>query len=303
MYMKILKISMVFFLVLVVLFANLISAEERVIKESKRNDFNARLEHIMCRIELTQGQLELLSSVNSSLILYKDTLDEDLAKLKEFADAANQKEFGNYFTTTLKNNLRNAVTAVKNAKIQFRRSNLTQDEKKTLIDNHKSAIVEFSDCVNEADNNFAEARASYLSAWISKWNKIIERMKESGYNTDEMKSVVNEAESKLLPALEKIKDAYNKEERKRSMQDARNIHLHLWARFEIARMEAYLKSIEEEAIASGYKEDFSIIKNKLGAISRLAVAGKKYGQGEFDTVWKTIKETNDMLKELNKKLR
>ncbi len=302
--MKLNIILGVSFLVLsMVMTAIVIAQGDSEVNETKRNDFNARLEHISCRIDLTKKQIDLLSGVNSSIVSLKAPLDSDYTKLQEFANALNHKEFDRYFTTTFKDNLKNAVMAIKDTKKDFRTSNLTAGEKKTLRDNHKTAVSEFANCVNEADKDWADARAGHLNAWINKWNKIIERMKEKGYDTAEMESVVADAQSKLLPALEEIKNANTKEERKTAMQNARNLHLHLWARFEIARIRSYLASIESDAIAKGYESEVNIIKNKLTAASNLAVSGKRYGPGEFESVWETIRDAAKMLKELNRNLK
>lgn len=291
------------FVILIVLLSMSVFAENHVITETKRNDFNARLSHISCRIDLTKKQIDLLSSTNTSIGSYKAALDADLAKLKELASAFNNKEFSDYYTTTFKDNLRNAVKAIKDVKLDVRKSNLTREEKTSLRTNHKTAIAEFADCVNKADKELGEKRAGHLNAWLNRWNNIIAKMKEKGYDTSEMESVVSDAQSKLLPALEEIKNASTKEARKTAMQNARNLHLHLWARFEIARVLSYLISIEDEAIEKGYQTEVNAIKAKLTGVSNLVVAGKKYGPGEFDSVWKAIKEATQMLKELNRKLK
>ncbi len=127
-------------------------------------------------------------------------------------------------------------------------------------------------------------------------------MKEKGYDAAEMEAVVADAQTKLVPALEAVKNA-TKSTRKNSMENARNLHLHLWARFEIARLGSYLKSIEANATASGYSSDVDAIKAKLNEASKLAPSGKKYGPGEFETTWKAIKDAAQMLKDLNKKLK
>lgn len=281
----------------------IIAQEDSAVKESKRNDFNARLSHIMCRIDLTKTQIDLLSGVDSNLTMYKEKLDADAVKLKEFADAMNHKEFGKYFTTSLKDNLKNAVVAIKDAKRDFKNSNLTVEEKKTLRVNHKAAITAFADCVNKADKGWGEKRAGHLNAWINHWNNVISKMKEKGYDTTEMEAVVSDAQSKLLPALEAIKSATTKEARKTAMENAKNLHLHLWARFEIARIKSYLNSVDDDAIAKGYQSEVDAINAKLTEAANLAVSGKKYKDGEFETVWTAIRDAAKMLKDLNKKLK
>ncbi len=289
---------------IIILLSVSIFAQSDEISNTKRNDFNARLSHVICRVELTKKQIDTLSRVNGNLTSYKALLDVDVAKLREFATAYNNKEFSNYFTTTFKDNLRDSAKAIREAKlIDFRKSNLSKEEKTGLRENHKTAIAEYADCVNNADNELTEKRIGHLNAWINKWNKIISKMKARGYDTSEMESVVADAQIKLVPALEEIKNADNKDKRRAAMQDARNLHLHLWARFEIARISSYLKSIEEKAVSNGYESEVNAIKSKLTAVSNLTVPGKRYGPGEFDSVWRAIREAAQMLKELNKKLK
>ncbi len=278
-------------------------AADTKIKDTKRNDFNARLEHISCRIDLTKKQIDLLSGVDSNLSSYKTALDADVAKLKEFADVSDNKGFNDYLTKTLKDDLKKAVMAVKDAKGDFRKSNLTKEEKATLRDNHKTAISAFADCVSKADKDLVDARTEHLGKWIEKWNNIISKMKEKGFDTTGMESVVSDAQTKLLPALDAIKSASTKETRKTAMENARNLHLHLWARFEIARIKSYLSFIETDAVAKGYQTDVNVIKEKLSGATNLASEGKKYGPGEFESTWKAIRDTAQLLKDLNKKVK
>lgn len=289
--------------ILFLLMLGIVFAEDENVNGSKRNDFNARLAHINCRVQLTETQLGLLMKINSNLSSHKALLDADYAKLQEFANALNHKEFNKYFTTTFKDNLKNATKDIKESKKNFRKGNLTNDEKKTIKDEHKTAIAEYADCINKADKDWAEARGGYLNSWLNKWKNIISKMKEKGYDTAEMESVISDAETKLLPAIEAVKNASSKEEKKSAKESARNLHLHLWARFESARIKSYLSFIESDAIAKGYESDVTAIKAKLDEASALAVSGKKYKEGEFESVWKVIKDASQMLKELNKKVK
>ncbi len=107
-------------------------ADYHLINESKRNDFNARLQHMNCRVELVKTQLDLLSVANSSISSYKAPLDADYAKLQELAAALNHNEFNSYFTTTFKDDLKNAVKVVQAEKANLRKANLTAEQKKTF---------------------------------------------------------------------------------------------------------------------------------------------------------------------------
>lgn len=306
--MKSSRLVFVSFAVLVLLASSLFviaqeDAADTKVKETKRNDFNARISHIMCRVDLTKKQIDLLSGVDSNLSTYKAALDADVAKLKEFANAMNHKEFGSYFTTTFKDDLKKAVVAIKSAKSDIRKANLTKEEKTTLKDGDKAAIAEFANCTNKAEKDWSDKRADHLNSWIEKWSRIIARMKDKGYDTAGMESVVSDAESKLLPALQAIKNATTKEARKTAMENARNLHLHLWAKFEIARVKSLLMYVDDDAIAKGYQADVDAISAKLDEADKLAVSGKKYKDGEFETVWGVIRDAAKMLKDLNKKMR
>ncbi len=299
------KLMFVFFTLFVLFGSMIVIAEEgdTEVKASKRNDFNARLSHINCKVDLIKKQIDLLSMIDNNLTSYKTSLDSDFTKLKEFADAMNHKEFDSYFTTTFKDNLGLAVNAVKTAKGAVIRSNLTKEERSTMKTDHKAIISEYADCVNKRGGEVGEKRADHLNSWIEKWNKVIAKMKEKSYETAEMESVVSDAQNKLIPALQTIRDATTKEARKTAMENARNLHLHLWARFEIARIKSYLGSIEDDAIAKGYQADIDAINARLNDADKLAVSGKRYKGGEFETVWMAIKDAAKMLKDLNKKLK
>ncbi|MBI2449642.1 hypothetical protein HYV49_05090 [Candidatus Pacearchaeota archaeon] len=290
------------FVVFTLLFSSGVLADYHKINESRRNDYTARLKHISCRIELTKTQLDIFSVANSSVLVYKAPLDADYSKLQELANLLNHKEFDRYFTTTFKDNLKNAVKAVQAEKFGIKKTNITMQQKLNLKSLNKETIAAFANCTNNADKNWSNARADHLNSWITRWNNIIAKMKEKGYDTAEMEVVVADAQNMLLPAIEAVRSATKKDIRT-SMENARNLHLHLWARFEIARINTYLKSIESEAALAGYTAEISAIKAKLDQASNTAVTGKKYREGEFETVWSLIKDATKMLKELNKKLK
>lgn len=283
-----------------VLLAGIIYAQEDVQAE-KRNDYAARLEHIDCRIDLTKKQIDLLSSMNETLIEHKNTLDTDYAKLKESGDALNHTAF-RYAFAELRDDLKETARDIREVKKDIRTMNKTKEERKVLRENHQTLMREFVLCLNETENKKLDSRIAYLNRWITRWNGAIEEMKAKGYNTSEMESVVMDAQEKLIPAIEALKNSTT-ENRKMLMEEARSLHLHLWARFQIARVRSYLSSIESDAIAKGYQAEVDAIKTKLNTASTLAVEGKKYGPGEFETTWKTIREATRMLKELNKKLK
>ena len=286
----------------VVLISASVIAEDANIGESKRNDFNARLDHVRCRIELVKKQINLLSGVDASLNSYKAPLDTDYLKLQELAATLNSKEFSDYFTTTFKDNLMNAVKAIQDDKRNVRSTNLTREEKTSLRDNDKVITSEFAECINKADKNFTESRIKYFGAWINRWNNIISKMKEKGYDTSEMEGIVADTKKDLLLASDQIKNA-GRSGKRIVVENAKNVHLHSWARFEIARIRSYLKSIESDSVAKGYQSNVDLIKAKLDEASNIAVVGKKYKEGEFEGVWKLIRDAAQMLKELNKKLR
>ena len=300
--MKQVSLAITISFIILIIFSSAIVLAKDETEESKRNDLNARLEHINCRIDLTKKQIDILSSINPEISSNKAVLDADYSKLQEFAAALSHKDFDKYLTTTFKEDLRDASDAIRSAKTDLVKKNFTREQKIALRDSHKTVMSEFADCVNQADKEMAEARADHLNSWIVKWNNLINGMKSRGDDTTEMQSVVADAQNKLLPAIEKIKISA-KDNRRTAMQDARNLHLHLWAKFEVARLRSYLASIENEAADVGYKTEIDTIKNKLQATSNITVAGKRYAPGEFEAVWKSIRDTAQLLKDLNRKLK
>lgn len=276
-------------------------ANTNEIDQATRNDFNARLEHVTCKIELTKKQIELLIVVDPELEQHKQVLDEDKLNLQAFAEGWEHKDFNTYLTTIFKDNLKNAVKELRDAKLTLRKSALTRDEKIKIRDNHKIITEEYASCTSIADDNWVKSRVQYLNAWVLRWNTLLNEMKEGGYDISEMEKVMIEVNEQLLPEIENLRDS-TKDNRRIFMQNARSLHLHSWARFEIARINSYLDSVEEKANEKGYQTMVDSIKVKLEEASALASPGKRYAPGEFEAVWKTLKDTVQMLKEMNKKL-
>lgn len=288
------------FMVLTIMSASALADE---LNDSKRNDFNARLEHIACKIQLTKTQLDIFSAVNSNITSYKDVLDADYVKLAEAAAGMDPQEFSRaVFNTSFRSDLQDAVKAIRTAKVDFVKSNITKDEKKNMSAKHKQAIADYANCTASADKNWTEARVQFLQGWINRWEKTIEDMKNEGYNTSEMESVVADAKKKLTPAVQTLANNSYKSARKKAMEDAQNLHLHLWARFQIAKVRSFLSFIEPKATSSEDSAKVTAIKAKLDEAAKLAIAGKKYAPGEFSKVWGLINDASKMTKELFKTL-
>ena len=293
------KNLVLFFIMLICLTAVIASTEKN---DAKIQELGARYSHLECRLNLVKAQADNSAKYLSSAGLSekKDKLDADFATLKGYADNGQSKEFNSFVTTTLKQDNKDIQDSVKDARKNLK--NITKENRNSLKDAWKSSIDAFNACNSNAKKSIAGARLAFMNAQISDWNKVIDEMKAKGLDTSALEAVVADA-SQLTALLNEASNAETDDEFKSKADEARNLHLHLWARFHIAKVKAYLAKVEPKAVQAEMNDKVTEIKNLLNEASQLAQTGKKYGDGEFDKTWSDIRQASEKLKDLSKSLK
>jgi hypothetical protein len=289
--------------IFIALLALLLLATAAVAEENlTRNNLEARYQHMACRAELVKAQAEIMSGmVNSTPDA--DTITANIQKLKEYSDAGDVKGFNTYAKTTLTTSFKafsGKMLASRNEWVTMNKSRRERREALTeAITDWKAAIAAFSDCNNNARRNLATVREQQVTAAIEKWNQIISDMKAKNLNTTVMEEVVADAEelNAMLQEANGISDdtAFNAK-----IEEARQLQLHLWARFNIARIESYMQALEPNVTSDKDKETVSQIRAMLSSSKAIAAKGDKYPEGAFEQVWQNISQAGEKLKQLAK---
>ncbi|MFH1182083.1 MAG: hypothetical protein V1702_03950 [Candidatus Woesearchaeota archaeon] len=270
-----------------------------------RNNLEARYTHLACRAELVKAQSDILSKlVNSTPAA--DTINSNIEKLKEYADAGDVKGFNTYARTTLTTSFKTFGSRLITAKNEWRTLNQSRRERREgivqAIADWKAATDAFSDCNNNAQRNIVTVRQQQITKAIENWNQVVTDMKAKGLNTTAEEAIIAEAEQ-LRAMLQEAQQITDDAAFQAKVEEIRQLHLHLWARFHIAKIESYLQQIEPKAIEAGKTEPVRQIKSLLDSSKAMAAKGNKYAEGEFEQTWQNIYQAGQKLKELAKSLR
>lgn len=264
-------------------------------------DLQARYARVECHATLAESQAESLGDYISGTELgtAKDKLVSDMTALNAYADAGNRTDFQEYMTKTIQPDIRDVHTALKDTKKGFK--DLSKENKKNVRDAWKQAVAAFADCNNNAKRSIIGSRKKIVDAHTDAWGNTIASMKSKGLSSEKLESIMAEAKT-LYAKLEDAATATD-DELKDKINEVQDLHLHLWARFHIAKIESYVAKVEQVAVAAGQGAKIDEIKALLGSASALAESGHKYNPGEFEQVHQAIKDAAERLRDLVKELK
>jgi hypothetical protein len=173
--------------------------------------------------------------------------------------------------------------------------NLTNTQKMSLRNDWKTITETYSKCNADTRRIIVESRKNIIDVDIDKWNTEVESMKGKGLDTAEMELVIADG-SQLSGMLDDALKLTSDSEFKTKIDEINDLHLHIWARYHIARLNSYIVKIEATPGSTEYADELNSIKALLNEAENLATPGRKYGNGEFTTTWNNIKQAQNELK-------
>lgn len=281
--------------VMVALIALLLAASASADTQSaKTQELAARAAYLECRVHLQTDRFDLYAAVPGvpDLNAQKTAVLNDLTQLKTLTH--DKAAFKSYLDGQFAPHLDAAKEVVAAAKKRFKDKNLTnisKEERAALKSKLAAVKTAYETCRGSALTGRIDARLAFISAWIENWNAVIATMSSQGYDTGTLEAVVSQARTLALPALQAARDAAP-EAKKTALEQARGLHLHLWANFAIARLRLYLAKI------GGAPGQTAQITAQLDQAASLAAPGRAFGPGEFATVHTTIKDAARQTKAL-----
>jgi hypothetical protein len=267
--------------------------------------FDARYTEASCRIDRFSAILnayetctsQSFSNANSSLT----KLNTDMSQIKTAADAGNRTQLIDLMKVYARDT-KSLMDALRTAKSSFHDRDLTEKEKNStksrnlttastvkvcIKDIFDKATADFASCHNNAVINQGKAVAAWLGAWKDKWNNIISNMSAKGYDTTGMTGVVSGVDG----AITQINDAVSSGNATHVIDAEKTVkdeQLHLWANFNIARLEAYITNLTSLA-QSNETGTLNDAQNYLNDAKTMTAPGTPYGPGQFDKTWDDIK--------------
>jgi hypothetical protein len=270
-----------------------------------RNDLDARYLHLSCRAQLVTAQEGILAKIVNTTPSAA-TITANMAKLKEYAEANDVKGFNTYVRTTLMTSFKTFGSKLLTARNEWKSMNFSRRERaKELAQaatDWKAATAAFSNCNKQAQYQIVQIREGQITSAIENWQAVLADMKAKGLNTTAEEAVLADAEQ-LKTMLQEAKKITDEEEFNAKIEEIRQLHLHLWARFYIARIESHLQYLEPNATTDKQKELVGQIKSMLASSKHITSKGNKYAEGEFEQIWQNIYQAGEKVKALGKSIK
>ncbi|MEK6874356.1 MAG: hypothetical protein AABX52_01250 [Nanoarchaeota archaeon] len=273
------------------------------IQNTHEQALQARTAHLACAVERAKTQLDILNTqTQKDVTQLKSNLDADLTHLKELVTQKNRKGFDDTAKTlrTDLNIARDTIKETRDTKSENENKDKeSRDNKKVARDAAKeqlqSAQEAFKTCQNNALKTQAQAMNDIADTATKRWQQKIDDFKAKGIKTDELQNVLDEAKAEKEKLALTISTS-DPNELTDAMKAWRESNLHIHARFEIAKLRASISTLEERAATHNTNIDLAPAKKLLEQAEGLLSPGTAYGSGEFESVWKAIKEANQKLK-------
>jgi hypothetical protein len=273
-------------------------------KDARGEEISARYKNLECRVNLGLAQADIIDKyTNISGIDTKIAkVRSDLVTMKGYADSGNTTLFNDFMKNTVKADVDDLQRSIQEFYKGFKSQNLTNETRTALKADWKDAISDFADCNGEARRDVVSAREKFMDEQINEWNQVKENFRVRGFDVRDMDSIDADAErlNELLgQALNSTSDA----DFKAKIEEARQLHLHLWARFQIAKLDSYLTKLEPLADKANMTVQVTEIRALLTEATELALPEKAYSEGDFKATWEKIKLASEKLNDLAKNLR
>lgn len=294
---------MIAFASLLLLFAGAF-AEENATNATKPDVLGLKYGLMECRvnavINLTEYGQENTNVGGGDEIA--STLSGDLSTLKTYADSKDRKGFNDFVKSALKNDMRDAVLYLKDVKRGLVRGGRNATGGNEISNYFTNVVKQRAGCLQGVALEFAKKQVDEIEGRVNDMNNTIGRLKNKSVNTTKMERVEEEAEENL----DELKDAVeggNATDIQEKVKEIREEHLHIWARFQIEKLEAILDTLDEDAISKGYSSDVDAITALLDGAERRVQVGSAYEPGEFEQVKSDLRDAHQKLRGLIMKLR
>lgn len=225
-------------------------------------------------------------------------LEGDMETLGEYADAGDRLGFNSFVIGTLREDLRNATIYLKDAKKELFKGGGAQEAHDYFV----SVVQDRAECIQGVALDFAQGEEIEIEKRLEAMNQTIGKLRNKSVDTSEMEDIYAQGMENFQELQDAI-DTGNASTIYDTVQQIRGEHLHIWARFHIAKVRAILDTVDEEAIAKGYGDDVDEINGLLDHAAGLAAEGRPYNPGEFDHVKDDLKDAHELTRELIKNLR
>lgn len=261
-----------------------------------------RYENLICKIDFTIGQVDVIkeytndtdASIIDELLDDKEELVDDKGDLKEIYDDKNVTEFNDFVMDTLHPDFNDTLYDLKEFKDDYK-SYVDEEDR----DEFKNALIalkdEYNDCTNTRYTEMSKLMDKYYKHKAGMWSQVIKSMNQRGLGTDEMEWAREQLQLRLQD-LELALNSSNQTQIRKQLQEMKDEHTQLWAKFHSGRLNSYLNRIEPAANQYGRSEEVRQIRMQLDRLTNLSDDDKENAK----KVWSELKNNADDMKEMGK---
>lgn len=255
----------------------------------KINVLQMQYEKIACRADFYIATLD--SAKNSELNIAVDemifSINTHKIALKFAADSGDRTAF-EAALKSLKADVQNIVKTYNGAKKSFPRGSAGKKISEKLKSDFQDNKQKRDSCIETASINLGKAQRDYVAGWKSNAEETVSKLKAKGIDTTKMESVLSEVDG-IVSKMDDAINSDNKAEIEKTAKEIREEHLHIWARFQIARLDGLLSSMEPKATEKGLTSQVNEIKTLLNNAEAKVKVGQSYNENEFQDVHTNLK--------------
>ena len=290
----------------------LVSAVPQGIGALKGAGLEAAMTNAECKtdfmVAVIDGMVAVLNDTGN-LSSQVDILNSDIDTMQGYVDANDTDAFRAYVHGTYAQHMRDAKTAIKDA----RKGQGFGKMKQQLKEQYDELKSTYDSCHFGTLKHAAETKVDGYKDALGRKRQKIQNLSAKGINTTELDELVDEAENEVVDPLEnEVGDADNVQELKGIMDKyclyngcKNGTDFHFAAKFEIKKLGLILDNIKADAESKNLSSDVETVQGYLdSAQSKLDAADEsKMDDAAHEAMWSDIKAAESALKLLVSKTR
>jgi hypothetical protein len=233
----------------------------------------------------------------------KNQLLADMVNLQIIKDDPTKhvSDFSSFVTSTLNKDMNQATADIRNVKKNFRSYNLTTDTVASYKNDLTAELSTYKACTENTQVSNGNVMLKYYQTTETNWAQTIKQMSDKNVSITDVSAIDQEMQN----AIQQLQTAINSNNGTAVKNVITNItedRLHLFARFDIARINAYISKVDPLAQQYNMSDSINGLREKFNGINGLVAPGYKYMGGDMNDVWSTIKNVSKSLTDISKSI-
>ncbi len=269
-----------------------------------------------CRVDFTNDLIDAMADEvpeASYLTDYQDTLNDDMNELYDLAQAGDRVAFREYMQDTLRSDFVDTKDAIRGARDNFDEWNVTLETRLELREDYLSLNETYATCNFNSMKGIADEKLNWMNAALDYWSERSEDLSEKGVDMSGVDATIEDAGNVIIgPFEDAVDSATTGCEVREVIGDyclgngcVEGINHHFFAKAEIAKLDAILDYLEEDAIEAGLGDEVeeaeSYLESADGGVQETGY--EQYAEGVGESIWEDIRSAAGTIKDIFSQLR